>query len=210
MGKKLTGKAKQEFLARMARGRAKKGGGGGGKKRSRSSGTSSAMVSYVPAPLVPYSAGSRSGSHTSRSGQSSPKQRLTTALEILAKKQAIFASMGAGALLAVAEDQDLMKHVPALDPTQGLGPEFTVAAIAYFGGDSSVLQKYPKLRSFVMSIADSTSGIAMYKLVRRYLQKKRKEEGKPPIPDVVPWNVGALPADRPDVERPKWQFREEL
>lgn len=211
---KLTGKKKQEFLDRMAKGRAKKGGGkkGGGKKgsRSSSSGASSQMVPYMPAPLAMYTAGKAPASRSGSSGGST-KQRLTTALDILSKKQAIFASMGSGALLALAEDQDLMKSIPALSVKDGLGPEFTIAAVAYFGGDSSILARYPKLRSFVMSIADSTVGIATYKLVRRYLQQKRKDEGKAPVADVVPWSVsGDGGGDRPTVERPKWQFREEL
>lgn len=164
---KLTGRAKQEFLDRMARGRAKKDGGhkkGGG----RSSG---AMVPYTAVPMMMGASPS-----SSSAPKKSVKQRLTNVLELAAKKQSLITSLGAGAVLGYADHEGWLQQLPELDASSGLDNKFTLSAGLYFLADSDILASMPKLRLFAQDVANVSAGIGAYNATRVYLGKRDKEK----------------------------------
>lgn len=164
MGKKLTGRAKQEFLDRMARGRAKKG------SRSRSSG---AITPYTAVPMAMVGASS-----SSSTPKRTVKQRLTNVLELAAKKQSLVTSVGAGAILGYADHEGWLQQLPELDASSGLDNKFTLAAGLYFLADSDFLASMPKLRLFAQDVANVSAGIGTYNATRVYLGKRAKEKGE--------------------------------
>lgn len=160
---KLTGKKKQEFLDRMAKGRAKKGGG----SSRRSSG---AMVPYTAVPMMMGA----SSSSSSSAPRKSVKQRLTGVLELAAKKQSLITSLGAGGLLGYADHEGWLQQLPELDATSGLDNKFTLSAGLYFLADSDILASMPKLRLFAQDVANVSAGIGAYNATRVYLGKRGK------------------------------------
>jgi len=155
---KLHGAKKQAFLARMAKGRAKKG---------HSSG--SAMVPYTAIPLAGYTAPRRSGATTTT------RQKLTNVLELAAKKQSMITSLGAGAVLGYADHEGWLQELPEIDSVNGLDNKFTLAAGLYFLADSDLLASMPKVRLFAQDVANVSAGIGAYNATRVYLGKKGKE-----------------------------------
>jgi hypothetical protein len=159
---KLKGAAKQAFLARMAKGRAKKG--GGGKKHS----SGSAMVPYTAMPMMGYSGAAPSAP------KRSVRQKLTSVLELAAKKQSMITSLGAGALLGYADHEGWLQELPEIDSVNGLDNKFTLAAGLYFLADSDLLASMPKVRLFAQDVANVSAGIGAYNATRVYLGKKDK------------------------------------
>lgn len=165
--------AKKNTPQRGKDGKFKKGGKGG-----RSSG---AMVPYTAVPL-----GAVVG-QSSSSPRRSVKQRLTSALELAAKKQSLFTSVGAGAVLGYADHEGWLQELPELDATTGLDNKFTLAAGLYLLADSDLLASMPRLRLFAQDVANVSAGIGTYNATRIYLGKKGKEkpeEGAPPAQGV--------------------------
>ncbi len=177
---KLTGRAKQEFLDRMAKGRAKASRGSSKPKGgSRSSG--GAMVPYTAVPMAMMGASSSSSNSPARR---TVKQRLTNVLELAAKKQSLFTSLGAGAALGYADHEGWLQELPALDEGSGIDNKFTLAAGLYFLADSDILASMPRLRLFAMDTANVSAGIGAYNATRVYLsnrEKKAPANGEPNV-----------------------------